>query len=184
MNINEITELREQITALTSRLDELERAEKQKKTKIHFNPVEIFNENDIPLGDRDEEYYWINVDYLGALSFKAQVDNGEHDIALYNSNNYIPARYSSLAEELLNITRFNMFLARQRLIYCPDFVPNDEDYHKIRYSIKYDQDNKCFCPLVCVIQIPVICFPSKGIAEKICEKLNNYLISCRGLYVI
>lgn len=177
---NEIMELRKQIAALNTRLDELERTEKQKKTKIHFDPVEIFNENDISLGDYDEQYYWMNVDYLGAQNFKAQIDNGEHDMALYNSNNYIPARYFSLAEEVLNITRLNMFLARQRLIYCPDFVPNNEDYHEIRYSIKYDQNNKCFCPLVCVIQIPVICFPSEEIAERICEKLNNYLASCCG----
>lgn len=179
MNINEINELREQITDILSRLDELERAEKQKGTNMKFDPTEIYNEDDIPLGECGSKKFYILVDDQGAQLVEDENDGSDYDEELYNNNNYIPSEYHNAAEELLNIIRFNMFLTRQKLIYCPDFVP-DKDHNKVTkamYTIRYDSVQEGFYPDFkhFLLKMPTVCFPSEEIAEKICAKLNDYL---------
>ncbi len=185
MNINEIADIREQITAILSRLDELERAEKQKGTNIKFDPTEIYNEDDIPFtgyelpfGECDCENFYISVDYQGAQLIKTPDDGSNFNKKLYHNNNYIPTEYQGAAEELLDIIRFNMFLTRQKLIYCPDFVP-DENYNERSHGIKFHKDTGRFYSVPYVSQRATVCFPTREIAEKICAKLNDYLDKCR-----
>ena len=183
MNINEIADIREQITAILSRLDELEREAKQKGTNIKFDPTEIYNEDDIPCGKDGDKQFYISVDDAGAHLVEDRNDDSNFDEELYNNNNYIPYKYPLVAKELLDIIRFNMFLTRQKLIYCPDFVPN-KDYDKATkamYVVRYDSVQERFYPDFkhFLTKIPTVCFPSAEIAEKICAKLNDYLDKCR-----
>lgn len=178
---NEIMALREEIAELNARLDKLEQEEKLKKHKTKFDPTEIINQPDIPVDRRNGERFYILVNDMGVHLNDEPNDGSYYDENLYNNNNYIPTIYPDAAEELLNITKFNMFLTRQKLIYCPNYIPDRCDPYAIKHFIAYNYTKHKFVAqthgaIPC--DYPTIYFETAATANKICDKLNNYLENC------
>ena len=132
----EITKLREQIDSIINLIDEFEQEQDENESIERFDPTDILNTPDIPYGTSGTEYSYLNVGICGA-DLEHQAIDCVYDESYYRKSNYIPKEYPNVAEELLNITKFNMFLIRQKLIYCPDYVPNWNNLDEYKYYIKY-----------------------------------------------
>lgn len=128
-------------------------------------------------------YYNIGIDNADIYITSAIEHFDKVDNACYYGNNYFPGQYEDFTLEVAEKIKFILFLARQKMMYCPDWQPdwkpdwsgatNKEKKYMIffntvthQYYVDYFREYQ---------MKESIYFPTEEIAQKVCDKLNAQL---------
>lgn len=123
----------------------------------------------------NEEYFFIRFDGNDGLVVVGDEEQDDPlDKAAYENNNYFKTKQR--AQEVADKINFLLKLERLHDIYCPDYVPdwgNDTE----TYIIPYGMIKKRYfvsCVHACWT-ITYVYFPTREIAQKVCDILNAEL---------
>lgn len=123
----------------------------------------------------NEEYFFIRFDGNDGLVVVGDEEQDDPlDKAAYENNNYFKTKQR--AQEVADKINFLLKLERLHDIYCPDYVPdwgNDTE----TYIIPYGMIKKRYfvsCVHACWT-ITYVYFPTREIAQKVCDILNKEL---------
>ena len=127
----------------------------------------------------NEKYYFVDFDCyrkdVGWFVRSDTEDGHSFDKAMYNSENYFHTEQR--AQEVAN--KFNFLLKLERLhdIYCSDYRPDWDDDDEYKYSVHYDNEDKYYrVSALCVVEHKSdVFFPTRNIAQKVCDILNAEL---------
>ena len=150
-------------TALKAAEEERDRLlNQQKKQESKFERVK-----------KSESYYYLEFgSALGSATTYSDVDTGHHiDKNRFDNNNYF--KTEERAQEVSDKINFLLKLERLHDIYCPEYVP-DWDNDMIKYIVGFDAYNKKWYIGQTFVNKDVsgVYFPTKGIAQKVCDILN------------
>ena len=124
----------------------------------------------------NEKYYFIDFDRYNGFIANNDTENGHPlDEAIYNCNNYFHTE--KRAREVADKLNFLLKLERLHDIYCPDFFPNWKNSDEIKYSVFYDNYNKCYRTSMFTVHDYKnnAFFATKEIAQKVRDILNAEL---------
>lgn len=156
-------------TALKAAEEERDRlADQRRESEPKFERVE------------NRECYWsVGTSFCpeGKATACRHYENFDHgDNNYFNNNNYF--KTVQRADEVAD--KINLLLRLERLhdIYCPDYVPNWNN-NEWKYSVFYDNSKdykgyKVDCSVTFECKTDVF-FPTKEIAQKVCDILNAEL---------
>ncbi len=162
----ELSNISERKKVLETELSELK--EKQEK------------ETDLP---RVEKGFYSHIKISEVDTYIAQKtdDLDMIDDYLYYGNNYFPEQYEDFALDIIDKFKFILFLARQKMIYCPDYKPDWNDSES-KWFVYFDHKCNKFCVGIfnyCETK-EIVYFPTAEIAQKVCDKLNEQLRNKEG----
>lgn len=95
------------------------------------------------------------------------------DISRFETNNYFHTK--ERAEEVASKINFLLKLERLHDIYCPDYVPDWDDFSTFKYSVIYNPAEKRWYQTVAGVIETCTYFPTREIAQKVCDILNAEL---------
>lgn len=161
--MSDYKKLKQELEALRDKCKELE------------DKIEHANEPKLERVPKGENYFMVIVDFANG---KAIVDNireayDDVDNSHYDSNNYFKTR--ERAQEVADKINFLLKLERYHDTFCPDFVPDWDDFRSYKYTIFYDHNQKIYKQIYSYSADPrgLAYFPSEEIAQKVCEILNK-----------
>lgn len=155
--------LKQELEALRDKCKELE------------DKIEQAEHDDEPRFERREGelYYWVSTNN-GKAERVASTDNaGRYDKPWYDNNNYFHT--AERAQEVADKINFLLKLERLHDTFCPDYVPDSDDFSSIKYTIFYDYTEKIY-EVICLNPMchrTLVYFPSQEIAQKVCNILNK-----------
>ena len=181
--MNEIEKLNERIAQLTDlvksgeetisatkemlKLAEEERdrlAEQRRESEPKFERV-----------GKDESYWSLqfnNAFYSGVSihRWREHGDNYLDDINNFEGNNYF--KTMQRAEEIAD--KINLLLKLERLhdTFCPDYVPDWDDFNAFKFSVIYNPAEKKWYQTITGVIGTCTYFPTREIAQKVCDILN------------
>lgn len=124
---------------------------------------------------KGENYFMVIVDYGNgkAITEIIREDYDYADNARFDNNNYF--KTSERTEEVADKINFLLKLERFHDRFCPNFVPDWDDFNSCKYMILYDHDHKIYKYMYCYSteQRTLAFFPSEEIAKKVCDILNK-----------
>lgn len=158
--LNEIEELKFKITQLE------EMAKRQDEPKFKRKAC-------------GEMYYLIRIDSVGVGVSNWNEDSSNTDAMYFENNNYFYT--SERATEVADKIKFLLMLERLHDTYCPDYKPDWENEDETKFSICFSQyDNEyCYSCAYNFKGMPMVYFPTKKIAQKVCDILNEELANKR-----
>lgn len=124
-----------------------------------------------------DNYYLIGIANGKALPDTSREEHLGVDDARFNNNNYF--KTSERTQEVADKINFLLKLERYHDTFCPDFVPDWDDFNSCKYMILYDHDHKIYEYMYCYSteQRTLAFFPSEEIAQKVCYILNKEIDS-------
>ena len=161
--MSDYKKLKQELEALRDKCKELE------------DKIEQAKQGDEPKFERREGelYFWVSTNN-GKADCVATIDNtGRYDKPWYDNNNYFKTQ--ERAQEVANKINFLLKLERFHDTFCPDFVPDWDDFNSCKYMILYDHDHKIYKYMYCYSteHRTLAFFPSEEIAQKVCCILNK-----------
>ena len=179
--MNEIEKLNERIAQLTDlvksgeetisatkemlKLAEQERdrlADQRRESEPKFERVEF-----------GHGYHYVAF-YSGGLKVcKESEDYTNTDNGFYINNNYFHTK--ERAQEVAD--KINLLLKLERLhdTFCPDYVPDWNDFSTFKFSVCYNPAEKRWYQMIAGIIETCTYFPTREIAQKVCDILNAEL---------
>lgn len=161
--MSDYEKLKQELEALRNKCKELE--DKIEQAEQDDEPIER-----VPKGER---YFMI-----GFVDGKAVVCNESDtyckiDDDWFNNNNYF--KTLGRAQEVADKINFLLKLERYHDTFCPDFVPDWDNFNSCKYMILYDHDHKIYEYMYCYSteHRTLAFFPSEEIAQKVCDILNK-----------
>lgn len=127
----------------------------------------------------EEQYYYIRGINDGTFCIQGCIDIGcEHSVLEYENNNYFHTK--ERAQEVAD--KINLLLKLERMYdtFCPDFVPDWNNYNERKYVVNVVYKGKGYSDkgeLVASHTIGTknfaeVYFPTLEIAQKVCDILN------------
>lgn len=174
MNIEELNERFTQLTDLiktgTETLESLRETlmvAEQERNRL----ADQWKENELKF-KRVKEYHCVQVSSVGVYILSQEDKNDAVDNAHYHSNNYFHT--AERAQEVAD--KINLLLKLERLhdTYCSDYIPDWTEYDTFKYRVKLDNETNgyvVFCTST-VGHISEVYFPTRKIAQKVCDILN------------
>ena len=179
MNIEQLNERIAQLTDLVvSANDTIKNAEEMIKLAEHERDrlADQRRESE-PKFERVESrsyYYCIDTRPIGIVVCSELEDHTNVDNGYYDHNNYFHTK--ERAKEVADKINFLLKLERLHDTFCPEYVPNwDNDI--IKYIVGFDAyNNKWYIGQTFVNKdVSGVYFPTKEIAQKVCDILNAEL---------
>ena len=147
---------------LENRIEQLE---------VVINKTKTDSEPEFKRVEQGKEYYHVE---MGCdVCINSLRDDTWYDETSYNNNNYFHTK--ERAQEVRDKIKFLLKLERLHDIYCPDYKPdwsNSENKYLILYS---HTTNRYVVGNAVCIEPSLPCFPTKEIAQKVCDALNKEL---------
>lgn len=176
--MNELEQLDEEIKLLKERIEQLtdfvestkailEAAEKERDRFADWRKQQD------PKFERViyEIYSHINIDSRGAYVLDDQDINNNTDSRYFENNNYFHTRRR--AQEVADKINFLLKLERLHDTLCSNYKPDWNDGEN-KYFVFYDNDSKCYAfNAVAIVEYePIVYFPTRETAQKVCDILN------------
>lgn len=160
--VQELANIQSQCQELIDRIREIEKENKQNEPK--FERVL-----------KNEDYYTLMINPFGAIIDRTYEKYNWIDNVRCINNNYF--KTYERAQEVADKINFLLKLERLHDIFCPDFVPNFNDFNILKYTIYRDHSNKIYRAIACYSSEhrTQVFFPSGEIAQKVCDILNKEL---------
>ena len=137
-------------------------AEQQREQEPKFERIE-----------KGEIYFSITgeLDVIRNIESGYIVDNNK-----YNANNYFYTK--ERAEKVVDKIKFLLKLERLHDTFCPNYVPDWNDFSEIKFSVYYDvyEEKYTECRYSAMVYGANVYFPSLKIAQQVCDILNRELI--------
>lgn len=152
-------------TALRAAEEERDRlADQRRELEPKFERVE-FGHN----------YYYLNFYSEGLKVCKESEDHTNVDNGYYGSNNYFHTRERT--QKVADKINFLLKLERLHDVYCPDYVPDWNDWRDEKWEIDYENSQGRYRTLgtPSTESKTAVYFPTKEIAQKVCDILNAEL---------
>lgn len=181
MNIEELNERIKQLTELVvsasetiEKTEEMIKVAEQERDRLADQRRE--QEPKFERVGKCEPYWTLTLD--GAAYGCECTEHGENcfdDTDNFESNNYF--KTEQRAQEVADKFNFLLKLERFHDMFCPDYVPNWSEQDETRFAIYFDVTNKRYgsCYSLYAQEICGVYFPSKEIAQKVCDILNAEL---------
>ena len=179
--MNDIKQLEERITQLTELVKTGSEAIKSIETALKAAEEERDrladqrreSEPKFERVKKNENYYYLEFgSALGTATTYSDADTGHHiDKNRFDNNNYFHTK--ERAQEVADKINFLLKLERLHDTFCPEYVPN-WDNDMIKYIVGFDAYNKKWYIGQTFVNKDVsgVYFPTKGIAQKVCDILN------------
>lgn len=120
-------------------------------------------------------YYYVDTCSLGTKAREELEVNDHIDDGYYNNNNYFHTK--ERAQEVAD--KINLLLKLERLhdTFCPDYVPNWDDWRAEKWEIDYENSQGRYKTLrtPSTENKTAAYFPTEEIAQKVCDILNKEL---------
>lgn len=181
MNIEQLNERIAQLTDLVvSANDTIKNAEEMIKLAEHerdrLADQRRESEPKFERIKKNENYYYLEFgSALGTVTIYSDTDTGHHiDKNRFDNNNYFHTEQR--AQEVADKINFLLKLERLHDTFCPDCVPDWND-NENKYFVLYDNHSKryAFNAVAVVEYKPIVYFPTRVIAQKVCDILNAEL---------
>lgn len=119
---------------------------------------------------KHKSYYSVDVDGKVVKIYEAGTNFND---ALFTYNNYFYTK--KRAEEAADKIRLLLKLGRLHDIYCPDYKPDWDNKDEEKYYVFFDHYVNIFvaCDTYVTDKLSVEYFPTREIAQKVCEILNK-----------
>ena len=156
----------EQVKALSKQIEQLEKELAGAKGEPGFERVV-----------HGEQYYHIGLDYV-VCTCPLSDTNSYYNKMDYDNNNYFYTK--ERAQEVADKIRLLLKLERLHDIYCPNYKPSSRDKDKRTYYIYKDNSSGKYTSweygvLTVTRNAVEVYFPTKEIAQKVCDILNAEL---------
>lgn len=164
--VQELASIQSQCQELIDRIREIE-----KEIEQDNEPEPKFER----LG-RNEMYFYLSESNGRPIAFSEHESNDIFDDVRFNNNNYF--KTVERAKEVTDKINFLLRLERLHDTFCPDYVPNwnsDEAKFTIYYNHEKVKPRYKVQPYCYMRHPTTVYFPSKEIAQKVCDILNNEL---------
>ena len=184
--MNDIKQLEERISQLTELVKTGSEAIKSMETALKAAEEERDRLADQrreqePKFERVEnrEYYWsvgttyVNEGKAATCRHYENFDRGDNNYFI--NNNYF--KTVQRAREVADKINFLLRLERLHDTFCPDYVPDWNNYDKNKYSVFYDYHNRCYSMTSYngIEYKTNVFFATREIAQKVCDILNKEL---------
>lgn len=171
--MSDYEKLKQELEALRNKCKELE------------DKIELAEQDDEPKFERREGklYYWVSTNNGKAERVASTDDAGRYDKPWYDNNNYFYT--AERAQEVADKINFLLKLERYHDTFCPDYVPNFDDFSTFKHMIIYDHDIQMYRTMYYNSSEygTQVYFPSEGIAQKVCNILNKEKISSQPVMI-
>lgn len=164
--MSDYEKLKQELEALRNKCKELE------------DKIEQAEQDDEPKFERvpDGKPYYTLTTINGAFAINPNHTAESHwiiDKDRFDNNNYFKIR--ERAQEVADKINFLLKLERLHDTFCPDYVPNFDDFSNYKGTIYYDHDEKIYRTISCYLteHRTLVYFPTEEIAQKVCDILNN-----------
>lgn len=119
-------------------------------------------------------YYCVGVNGLG-VTVEPHIDNRLiFSDAMFENNNYFHTK--ERAEEVADKINFLLKLERLHDTYCPEYKPDWGNSSEIKYYIFFDSSSRRYTFIFShVLNAGRVYFPTKEIAQKVCDVLDKEL---------
>ena len=173
--MNEIEKLNERIAQLTELVKSGEETISATKEMLKLAEQERDRLADQrresePKFERVDSFYYLDV-INGAFGVGMDEDqNSSIDDNWYNHNNYFHTK--KRAREVAD--KINLLLKLERLhdTFCPDYVPDWDDFNAFKFSVIYNPAEKKWYQTITKVIGTCTYFPTREIAQKVCDILN------------
>lgn len=160
--MSDYEKLKQELEALRDKCKELE------------DKIEHAEQDDEPKFERVPQgiYYFVSFEKGKAVISHEPDVFVEIDGDRFNNNNYF--KTDERAQEVADKINFLLRLERFHDTFCPDYVPDSDDFSSIKYTIFYDYTEKIY--VICINPMchrTLVYFPSQEIAQKVCDILNK-----------
>lgn len=176
--MNELEQLDEEIKQLNERVEQLTNFVESTKAILEAAEKERdrladWRKQQDPKFERViyEIYSHINIDSRGAYVLDDQDINNNTDLRYFENNNYFHSKRR--AQEVADKINFLLKLERLHDTFCPNYKPDWNDGEN-KYFVFYDNDSKCYAfNAVAIVEYePIVYFPTRETAQKVCDILN------------
>lgn len=166
-----LIDLRETVGSLSNKLEKVSKVV-QKISQTYTSEEKEPKFERLPVGEK----FWI-VDYCHNKGFYTLMNEefDYNDISserYFANNNYFHSE--ARAKEVADKVKFMMYLERLHDIYCPDYIP-DWMSDDVKYCVWWNNNSGEWC-YTCNVSCEHLCqvyFPTRNIAKKICDILNQ-----------
>lgn len=145
----------------------------QTKCAELMNKIEQIDEPKFERVPINENYFTFVINYTGVNIYSSNEDHDCVDDTRFDNNNYF--KTLERAQEVAEKIKFLLKLERYHDIFCPDFLPDWDDFNSCKYTIFYDHDHKIYKYVYCYLaeHRTLAFFPTEEIAKKVCDILNK-----------
>jgi hypothetical protein len=161
--MSDYEKLKQELEALRDKCKELE------------DKIEQAEQDDEPRFERREGklYYWVSTNNGKAERVASTDDAGRYDKPWYDNNNYFYT--AERAQEVADKINFLLKLERFHDTFCPDYVPDWNNFDEGKITIFYHSKKKRYDvqPYNHIKHTTLVFFPSLEIAQKVCDILNK-----------
>lgn len=144
--------------------------------KLKYGEIpEIEEEPSFKRVKKGQKYYCIyqtgNCENI--YTIKKYDNDTDMDNLRFQNNNYFHT--SERSDGVIKKINFLLKLERMHDIYCPDYVPNWDNYDETKYYIYFNKHLNKYCLVNCCTLFldTITYFPTSEIAEKVCKELNK-----------
>lgn len=125
--------------------------------------------------EKNENYYCLGFhSALGIAEIYSKIETGHYiDKNRFDNNNYFHTE--KRAQEVADKISFLLKLERLHDMFCPDYVPDWNDFNELKFSIYYDAYEQKYieCRYSALVYETNVYFPSLKIAQQVCDILNR-----------
>lgn len=162
--MSDYEKLKQELEALRNKCKELE------------DKIEQAEHDDEPKLERvkkGEVYFLIGFANGRAVVCTEREDCCTIDDDRFNNNHYF--KTGGRAQKVADKINFLLKLERYHDTFCPDYVPNFDDFSNYKGTIYYDHDEKIYRTISCYLteHRTLVYFPTEEIAQKVCDILNK-----------
>ena len=152
--------------------DNLERRIKQLEAVV--GKIEADSEPEFERAEKNASYCSVQLDD-GCRVVMRREEHWSVDNNYYNLPNYFYTK--ERAQEVADKIKFLLKLERLHDIYCPDYKPDWNDSEEYKYLVYFDHSKRKYCwdSFAYSEYATHVYFPTKEIAQKVCDVLNNEL---------
>lgn len=151
--------------------DNLEKRIKQLEAIV--GKIEAENEAEFERVSHGEPYFYI---YGNTMNVAVSSEDSDYISELCHiNNNYFYTK--ERAQEVANKIKFLLKLERLHDIYCPDYKPDWNDSEEYKHLVYFDHSRRKYCwdSFAYSEYAGAVYFPTKEIAQKVCDVLNREL---------
>lgn len=163
MDINDINAMKNELNALKEKANNLEAmiTKAEKMLQPAFDKVK-----------KGDSFYYIGLSGEGLLkTYHKEETDSIFNNCCYKNNNYFHTQFR--AQGVCDKILFLLKLERLYDTFCPDYIPDWNDHTVCKYYVYCYNNEYHISYATCSMQETTIYFPTKEIADKVCEILNS-----------
>lgn len=144
-----------------------------KQLEAVVGKIEADSEPEFERVSHGEPYFYI---YGNTMNVAVSSEDSDYISELCHiNNNYFYTK--KRAQEVADKIKFLLKLERLHDIYCPDYKPDWNDSEEDKYLVYFDHSRRKYCwdSFAYSEYATHVYFPTKEIAQKVCDVLNKEL---------